>query len=554
MKNRIREENSKAEKQGFCLRIGNLVMVTILCFAMLTLGACAKDAENGASSQGEKDSAWDKVTKVFQKDKSNLPEDTPWNHGSSAIMETELGWYTTGLGEEMCLRYYEKESGDTIVLCNKPECEHNGNDNCEATYRNLKVVNACLYEGSIYLLGWEGVVDTVYSGKEQNSEVPELINLSLYRAALDGSAIDKVGTIFETDNLQQQTVNPSRRVTGAGDYHNDDAGFIIHKGIAYIPMYIGLGEGSAGLRGAGFYAMDLSMGALKELEKYETLQSRPPAYLYGISNYVYYYRYDNASRKQLWYRYVISEDRIEAADPRIDKISDTTEIFGKKFEALEARPCFTEDREYFLVRTYQEREAGQLAVLAFDAKTQELLPEESFETEIPFDRKKYPLEIRYRGYYSFMSYDGKFFIEDTEHVFVFDKEGKKAGEVAVPREELNWNDAERQIYLDFKICNEKLYLIYGNSLGSVYYNNGTGNTGYYYRVLTCPLDGIYQGNGQWTDAYRFQGIMTWKECLLDMIDRLVEGLPENTLMQDQSPRDYYIRQINELYPGVLDNE
>ena len=512
-------------------------MVCLMILSLTVLPGCSK---GGNGSNG-----------VLGNKKDELPEDTPWNHGSSAIMETELGWYTTGLGEEMCLRYYEKESGDTIVLCNKPECEHNGNDNCEATYRNLKVVNACLYEGSIYLLGWEGVVDTIYSGKEQNSEVPELINLSLYRAALDGSAIDKVGSIFETDNLQQQTVNPSRRVTGAGDYHNDDAGFIIHKGIAYIPMYIGLGEGSAGLRGAGFYAMDLSTGALKELEKYETLQSRPPAYLYGISNYVYYYRYDNASRKQLWYRYVISEDRIEAADPRFDKISDTTEVFGKKFEALEARPCFTEDREYFLVRTYQEREAGLLAVLAFDAKTQELLPEESFETEIPFDRKKYPLEIRYRGYYSFMSYDGKFLIEDTEHVFVFDKEGKKTGEIAVPREELNWNDAERQIYLDFKICNEKLYLIYGNSLGSDYYIFGTG---YYYRVLTCPLDGIYQGNGQWTDAYRFQGIMTWKACLLDMIDRLVEGLPEDTLLQDLDPREYYTRQINELYPGVLDNE
>ncbi|MBQ9488962.1 MAG: hypothetical protein IKO41_12135 [Lachnospiraceae bacterium] len=554
MKNRIREKNSKAEKQRFCQRMGNLAMVTILCFVTLALGACTntKKEENG---QGEKDSAWDKVTKVFQKDKSDGPEDTPWNHGTSAIMETELGWYTTGLGEEMCLRYYEKESGDTIVLCNKPECEHNGNDNCEATYHNLKVVNACLYEGYIYLLGWEGVVDNVYSIQNNNELADsDQINYSLYRAALDGSAIDKIATIFETDNVQLQKVNPSRRVTGAYWYHNDDASFIIHKGVAYVPLYIGLGDGSIGLRGAGFYKVDLSTGTVKEIEKYETLQSRPPAYLCGISDYVYYYRYDGASRKQLWYRYVISEDRVEAADPRLDKLADTTEVFGKKLEALEARPSFTEDREYYLVRTYQEREAGQLAVLAFDAKTQKLLPEESFETEIPFDRKKYPLEIRYRGYYSFMSYDGKFYIEDEYHVFAFDKDGKKAGEIAVPREKLQWNDAERQIYLDFKICNEKLYLIYGNSLGSVYYNNGTGNTGYYYRVLTCPLDGIYQGNGQWTDAYRFQGIMTWKECLLDMIDRLVEGLPEDILLQDLDPREYYTRQINELYPGVLDNE
>ena len=546
MKNRIREKNSKAEKQRFCQRMGNLAMVTILCFVTLALGACT-NAKNEESSQGEKDSAWDKVTKVFQKDKSNGPEDTPWNHGTSAIMETELGWYTAGLGEEMCLRYYEKESGNTIVLCNKPECEHNGNDSCEATYRNLKVINACLYEGYIYLTGWEGVVDDLFINDSKTVDT-EIINYSLYRAALDGSAIDKVATIFETDNVQRQKTNPSRRVTGAYWYYNDDASFIIHKGVAYVPLYLGLGDGSAGLRGAGFYKVDLSTGAVKEIEKYETLQSRPPAYLCGISDYVYYYRYDGASRKQLWYRYVISEDRVEAADPRFDKITETTEIFGKKFEALEARPCFTQDREYFLVRTYQEREAGQLAVLAFDAKTQELLPEESFETEIPFDRKKYPLEIRYRGYYSFMSYDGKFYIEDEYHVFAFDKDGKKAGEIAVPREKLKWNDAERQIYLDFKICNEKLYLIYGNDVNNIDYITGTGK---YYRVLSCPLEEIYQGNVHWTDAYRFQGIMTFKEVLLDTVERLTKQIPDQ---YQEEYRESKLQELKELYPELFEEE
>ena len=540
MKNRIREKNSKAEKQRFCQRMGNLAMVTILCFVTLALGACTntKKEENG---QGEKDSAWDKVTKVFQKDKSDGPEDTPWNHGTSAIMETELGWYTTGLGEEMCLRYYEKESGDTIVLCNKPECEHNGNDSCEATYHNLKVVNACLYEGSIYLLGWEGVVDDLYINESKTVDT-EIINYSLYRAALDGSAIDKVATIFETDNVQRQKTNPSRRVTGACWYTNDDASFIIHKGVAYVPLYIGLGNGSAGLRGAGFYKVDLSTGTVKEIEKYETLQSRPPAYLSGISDDIYYYRYDGAARKQLWYRYVISEDRVEAADPRLDKLADATEIFGKKLEALEARPSFTEDREYFLVRTYQEREPGQLAVLAFDAKTQELLPEESFETEIPFNRKKYSLDIRYRGYYSFLQYDGKFFIADVENIFVYDKAGKKAGEVAVPQEKLNWNDAERQIYLDFKICNEKLYLIYGNQ----YIHYSFSGTGDYYRVLSCSLKDIYQEQGQWTDAYRFQGIMTWKEFLLEEIETESKGI--------QELKDAKIQELKELYPELFEND
>ena len=36
----------------------------------------------------------------LRRKEEGLPEDTPWNHGVSAIMETELGWYTTGIGED----------------------------------------------------------------------------------------------------------------------------------------------------------------------------------------------------------------------------------------------------------------------------------------------------------------------------------------------------------------------------------------------------------------------------------------------------------------------
>ncbi|MBQ1849647.1 MAG: hypothetical protein II139_04700, partial [Lachnospiraceae bacterium] len=68
-----------------------------------------------------------------EKEKKDLPEDTPWNHGYNAIMETEDGYYSNDYGLRsstvkalQCLRYYEKESGNIILLCNKPECTHDG--------------------------------------------------------------------------------------------------------------------------------------------------------------------------------------------------------------------------------------------------------------------------------------------------------------------------------------------------------------------------------------------------------------------------------------------
>jgi hypothetical protein len=452
----------------------------------------------------------------------DLPEDTPWNHGISAIMETDLGWYTTGTDEEICLRYYDKESGDFIILCNKPECEHNCDDTCEATYRNLKVVNACLYEGYIYLLGWEGVCNDTYKERDiPETEIADHISLGLYRAALDGSAIDKVATVFETDNIQHQKVNQSRRTAAILNHDHDDTSFIIHKGIAYIPVYLMLGNGSAGLRGAGFYQVDLSTGAVKELEKYETLQSSAPAYLYGVSDYVYYYRYDAGARRQLWYRYVISEDRVEAADPKFYKTEEQNEIFGKSFIDLGAPAVFTEGREYFLVRTYQGKDAGNLSILAIDANTQVILPKESFETEIEFNKRKYQFNPRNNGYYSLTYYDGRFFISDVEKVYVYNLKGTKNGEVTIPHETLKWKDAEKQIRLDFKISDEKLYLIYGtNSAG-----NG-GGTDYYHRVLFCPLSEVYHGQGEWTNAYRIQGRLTFKEYLLQIAERQLNSLSE----------------------------
>ena len=477
-----------------------------------------------------------------------LPEDTPWNHGVSAIMETELGWYTTGIGEEICLRYYDKESGESIFLCNRPECEHHCDDTCEATYRNLKVVNACLYEGFIYLLGWEGVCNDTLDMAEKDipeTEIAEHIDLSLYRAALDGSAMDKVATVFETDNIQHQRVNRARRTAGILNYEHDDTSFIIHKGVAYIPVYLMLGGGSSGLRGAGLYKVNLSTGVTKEIETYDTLQSRAPAFLYGVSDYVYYYRYDAGAKRQLWYRYLISEDRIEAADPMFYKTEEQNEMFGKSFLDLGVPAVFTEDREYFLVRSYQEKDAGVLSILAVDAKTQELLPKESFETKIEFNKRKFQFNPRDNGYYSLTYYDGKFIISDVETVYAYDLKGKEIGEVDVPQEALKWNDAEKQIRLEFKINDGKLYLIYGTKNAGI-----IGGTGYYHRVLSCPLDAIYKGQGEWTNAYRMQGRRTFKEYLTQLAENQLESLSEEDRNRIGSAvtswiRKYYAEEFGE---------
>ena len=524
----------KGKRNGFRNRILCLALTGILGFSLI-LGGCNNQkggGEGGAGSNG-----------IFT-NRSDLPEDTPWNHGTSAIMETEKGWYTTGVGEKMCRRYYDKETKESIILCNKPECMHEGDDACEATYRNLKVVNACLYEGYIYLLGWEGICND--SGDFEERDIPETeiadsVNLSLYRAALDGSAIDKVGTVFETDNMQHQRVYRTRRTAGVLGLENEDSSFIIHKGVAYISVYLILGGGSVGLRAAGLYKMDLQTGALKEIEKYETLQSRPPAYLTGVSDAVYYLKYDTATRKQTWYRYLITEDRVEIADPLFSDEDEKNEAFGKKFMKLDALPYFTAERSYWLVRSYQESDNGVLAILAVDAKTQAIVAEESFETGIEFSKKKYRNNPRNNGYYFLTHYDGKFVIATVENVYLLDEKGNKVGEVPIPREELHMFDQEKQIRLDFKISNGQIYLIFGNGTDDI----GLGGTGFYHVVMRCPLESIEKGQADWTRAYRMQGVKTFIESLQERIEEIIGGVPEN--LRDEQ-KEYYDQMLRETYP------
>lgn len=430
--------------------------------------------------------------------KAELTEDTPWNHGFDAILETDEGWYTSGIPDGasvICLRYYDKETGNTILLCNKPECAHGGDDQCEATYKGLVVVNTVLYEGYLYVLGWDGLDMGISLTTSNINKDFNTINLSLYRAALDGSAMDKVGTVFETDNLQRQNV---KKRTYAGIYAFQDNGFMIHKGVAYIPYYLQLGEGSAGLRGAGIMKMDLSTGKSEVIEEYDTLQKGIPSCFSGTGDYVYYYRADRNVRKDHpWYRYVISENRIESAEPQIS--DPELVVSGRTHELLSVEPYFIEDRSYWLAASSKEGEEDRIAVLVFQVSTGELLSEECLETEIPFDKKKSRLNVRQNGYYSMTYYDGKFLIADARKAYFCDMQGKIVGEISVPNEELGIKDVSRNLYVSFKISKEKLYLIFSD--GSNFYS----------RVLYCPLEDVYKKQGTWTDAYRIQGIITWEE-------------------------------------------
>jgi hypothetical protein len=198
------------------------------------------------------------------KQQTELSEDTPYNHGENVIMETDKGYYTNSIGGTMCLRYYEKDTENQIFVCARPECLHNGSETCTATYKNLYCVNSVLYNDAIYILTIEG---------------GDTVSVSLYKAALDGTSITKVGTAFSVNNSAGEDYKLNN--------DNDDY-FMIHKGYAYIPYHISLGDGTYGFAGSGLVKMDISSGKTEQLYSGDDYFSPYPAELAGSGDHVYY--------------------------------------------------------------------------------------------------------------------------------------------------------------------------------------------------------------------------------------------------------------------------
>ncbi len=401
-----------------------------------------------------------------------MPEDNQANHGPLAIMETENGYYynygyvPTG-SDDLCeqrLRYWDKENGESILVCNKPECEHNGNDSCTATYKNITIINSLMYNDAIYVYGVE--------------EDDIIIRFNLYRVAPDGSSIDKVGTVIESENTLNENVNISV------SYNNDisaPAPFIIHKGYAYLPYYLRLGVASKGFMGGGLMQMDITTGETKTLYELEYMISKFPHGLTACGDYVYMNMINSHSTGETM-RYVISEDRLEPISEKsfYDVFTDTM-LYTVQASSLEG----TES-------------AGPISVNGYDVNTGELLSDKEFLTDIPSAPDAQIISFPYENMIVIGANDRVAFYGIGEENY-----GKKLGEMFF---EPGYHEEILAFVqgLDFKINNDTLYRIC-TPINVKNYRPSEIRFPYFvpYEVYSCPVEDILDGNGQWTLEFTY---------------------------------------------------
>ena len=463
---------------------------------MLLLVGCKKEtgttegdtASQGSQASQESHSFLDNILSGLQKEEER-EEDNAANHGVLAIMETEDGYYynagcNTYLfieegainvaqnSQKHRLRYYDKASGQAIVLCNKPECEHRGDDTCAATYKELNVINSVLYEDKIYIYGLE--------------EDGTMLRLNLYRAALDGSSIDKVGTVLEAENTigAEYKFKPVTSV-------DSDFYFIIHKGSAYIPYYLTIGETTNGFQGGGLVKMDLQTGETKTLHEMEYKINPYPGNLWGCGDYVYInFIQGTVYLNKGSERYVISQDIVEGLP------SDKDLKYPMTYDA------FAAERYYTLELSY-DPETGEIGefygIGVRDAVTGEYLKDETFMTDITREETKY--------FKSVTIYEDMMVLGTKERVVFYslaaEDRGTKLGEIEYVQE-----FPELSMYLPFleyKVANGKLYRITEGERVPAYDIEAQVYREYeVYEVFYCPLEDIMNGKGEWTKAFSYE--------------------------------------------------
>lgn len=417
----------------------------------------------------------------------NAPADDQANHGVLAIMETEKGYYynygfsssisgTNYRGEDMAvkqlLRYFDKDTRKTTLLCNKPECDHQGSKSCVATYKNIRIINSLIYNGKIYIYGLE--------------ENKNTISFNLYRASLNGSSIKKVGTVLKVENTLQEGI-----ATRTEHHLPFDETFIIHKGYAYLPYYLRIGKSSKGFMGGGVVQMDLLTGKTKTIYEMKSLNSTYYPYnLKACGDYVYmdFTGYPNGTK-----RYVISEDRLEY--PPALQEWDITPLFV----------AVTEDRLYSLSHTYNEENpygGAPIIVNVYDSISGIPLYEEDFETDLSYNTSEAPLCA--------FPYDGMLVLADKNHVAFYDltglTPGTKLGEIDITFHQDSSLNVLPQYVLkpaDIKICNDKLYLICNPTLYQDY-SDDIQKSHLLYQVYSCPVKDILKGEGRLQKAFEFK--------------------------------------------------
>ncbi|MCQ2416999.1 MAG: hypothetical protein MJ071_04200 [Oscillospiraceae bacterium] len=398
------------------------------------------------------------------------------NISGRSIMETESGYYYNTVQDILSMRYREKTTGTDIFLCAKPECKHDGNENCTATYNFSLISNTILYNNSIYFVA--------------EDRTKEHLFYALYRLSLDGSTLDKVGEVAKV-------MNPG------GDFNDtwgSTAKFAIHKGCAYIPYQFGELTWGKFVQ-SGFVKMDIQTGekeALFEDTDYKT--GRSVRIIGGAGDYFYYSVYARKPKDG-------GEFRINITTGETERLQAQKESDGNVYGLEGYRETLAVTESTIFVPE-KNKDNSIVKYIAVDSQT--LQPTGvSFNSEIPFMTT------------FFVPYKGKIYMLRQDELKVYSENGDFIKSVSLTTNpDGGYFTTSPRYGMEFAIDHDKIYIGMPLSEGQSFFLG--------HRMVFSTIEDVLDDNPRWETAYTVNSPDSyWKEGwpTPKMIEKLNETVP-----------------------------
>ncbi|MCQ2460382.1 MAG: DUF5050 domain-containing protein [Ruminococcus sp.] len=382
-----------------------------------------------------------------------MPSDNP---GGRQIMETESGYYYNNEDFLLSLRYSEKSTDADIFLCPKPECRHDGNESCTATYNFSPITNTILYDNYIYFVADE--------------KTKENLGYALYKVSLDGTTLDKVCDVAKIMNPNEDNYS------GYGSMPQ----FIIHKGYAYIPYMFGALWYGQYIQ-SGFVKVNIQTGEKEILfEETEYKEGKEATVIGGHGDYIYYS--------------VRAQKPMYGGDFRMNVITGETERLkgqtqkGDNVYGLEKWPGIVAFGEsaFYVTKYYKETDSVSFAAI-------------DYQTLKPNGVEIMPSEKNMGT--RFVPYDDKLYVLGQKELKIYSEKGELIK--AIPCEEnqddgyLNISSGDGGIWSSdtrtFAVNNDKIYI--GIPKGEQFILSENMLMTY------CTIEDALNGNPEWKTAY-----------------------------------------------------
>lgn len=196
----------------------------------------------------------------------------------SPILKTAQGYYDNYLSNRLFIYYHDIASGKDILLCNKPECKHDGNEYCVATNAKYEPLAYQIYDGCLYVAA--------------KCLTDERLEFKLLRIAPDGSSLTEVATYYNTPAGSVDSEDAFQFLGFVEEYDS----LLIHRNKAILPLSCKVDEVS-GKKAYGTAILDLETKEVTYADDTNvSVENLPWLFLSAHGDYVYYVRVEDKKR------------------------------------------------------------------------------------------------------------------------------------------------------------------------------------------------------------------------------------------------------------------